>query len=67
MLVCLSEHHFHVWSPLRSEGGIGCPGTGIMDDCKPLTGCWELDLGPLLEQDVFLRAENWVPLAQCLS
>jgi hypothetical protein len=30
----------------------------ITDDCEPLCGCWELNLGPMEEQPVFLTAES---------
>ena len=34
------------------------PGEGpITDGCEPPCGCWELNLGPLEEQSVFLTTE----------
>ena len=33
------------------------PGTGILDDCELPCGGWELNPGPLQEQQVFLTAE----------
>ena len=32
-------------------------GTGVTDNCELLCGCWDLNLGPLEEQLVFLTAE----------
>lgn len=29
-----------------TEKDIKSPGTGVRDDCEPLCGCWELNLGP---------------------
>ena len=34
--------------------GCQCPETGVTDDGEPLCGSWELNLGPLQEQQVFL-------------
>ncbi|EDL84076.1 rCG58865 [Rattus norvegicus] len=28
-------HHVHAWHPQRSEKGIKCPGTGVIDGCDP--------------------------------
>lgn len=35
--------------PQRPEKGIRYPGTGIIDNCELLCGCWEMNLGPLQE------------------
>ena len=35
----------------------GSPGTGVTDNCKSPCGCWESNLGPLVEQPVLLAAE----------
>ena len=40
----------------RLEEGIGSPRTGVAGVCEPLSGCWELILGPLQKQ-VFLNTE----------
>jgi E3 ubiquitin-protein ligase NEDD4 len=37
-----------------AEEGIGSPGIGVIDGCKPPCSCWELNLGPMKEQTVFL-------------
>ena len=42
---------------LRSEEGIGSPRTGITDGCESPGGRWELNFGPLQEQQVLLIAE----------
>lgn len=36
--------------PGRPEEGAGSLGAGVVDTCEPPHGCWELDLGPLQEQ-----------------
>jgi hypothetical protein len=33
------------------------PGTGVMNHCELLPGCWKLNLGPLQEQQVLLVTE----------
>lgn len=42
----------------KSAENTGSLQTGVLDDCEKLCGCWELDLGPLLEQQVPLPAES---------
>lgn len=42
--ICLCE-------PIRSTG------TAIKDSCEPPYGCWQLNLGPLEEQPIFLNTE----------
>lgn len=38
----------HVWLvPMEAKN---TPGTRITEGCEPLWGCWELDLGPIEEQ-----------------
>jgi hypothetical protein len=34
----------------RPEEGIRSSGTGVTDSCELLSGCWELNHGPLEEQ-----------------
>lgn len=34
----------------RSEEGIRCPGTGVIDGCDSPCGYWKLSPGPLEEQ-----------------
>jgi hypothetical protein len=41
----------------RSEEDIGSPGKGVTDNHKLPWSCWELNLGPLQEQQVLLIAE----------
>ena len=38
----------------KSEGGIGPPGTGVIDGCEPPCGYWKQYLGPLQKQLTFL-------------
>lgn len=35
------------WCQERSDKGIGCPGTGVVDGCSHLCGHWELNSGSL--------------------
>jgi len=32
-------------------------GTGAINGCEPVCGCWELNSGPLVEQSVLVTAE----------
>lgn len=41
----------------RPEDGAGSAGTGTEDGCKLLCGCWDLNPGPLQEQQAFSPAE----------
>ena len=41
---------------------LGSPGNGVMNSCKSTCGCWESNLGPLEEQQVFLTTEWSLPL-----
>ena len=50
------QHTFARW-PQRSEKGVGSSGTGVTDGCEPPCKCWELNLGPLQEQQVFLTTK----------
>lgn len=43
--------------PESLEEGIRSPGTGITDNCEQSRGCYELNLGPLQEQQAFLSTE----------
>ena len=43
------------------EDGAVCPGTGVTDDCEPACGCWELNSGPLEEQQELLTATSLAP------
>jgi hypothetical protein len=41
----------------QTDRDVGFPGTGVMNDCEPLCGFWNLDLGPLEERQVLLITE----------
>lgn len=43
--------------PQSTEEGVGSHGTGDIDGCEPLCGCWESNLSPLKEQQIILTAE----------
>lgn len=43
MCLYVPDYYCSWWS----EEGVGLPGTVVMDGCKPLCGCWELNLVPL--------------------
>jgi hypothetical protein len=45
-----------VWEGL---GDVGCPETGITDDCKLPCGGWELNPSPLEEQPVLLSLSRF--------
>lgn len=32
---------------VKARKGTGSPGSAVVDDCEPLDGHWELNLGPL--------------------
>jgi hypothetical protein len=55
--ISMSVHHVGA-VPQKSEVGIGSSGTGIIDGYELLCGCWELNLGPLEEQQMLLTAET---------
>jgi hypothetical protein len=55
---CMSVHHVSAWCPGSSEEGIRSPGTGVIDGCGALCGCWEPKLGPLGKQPVLLTPER---------
>lgn len=38
--------------PQRSEEDTGSPGTGVMNVCVLPYECWELNLGPLQQQEL---------------
>ena len=47
--------------------GVGSPGTRVTNSCELPCGCWELNPGPLQEQQVFLTTEpSLQPLFQDL-
>jgi len=46
----------HLWLvPVQARGRCQIP--GVTDSCKPLSGSWESNPGPLEEQQVLLTAE----------
>lgn len=59
-------HQLHAWCSQRSEEGRRSPGTVVKNACEPLGRSWELNLGSLQEQKVFLTGElsPQFPLAQ---
>lgn len=42
----------HNW---QLEEGIGSPETGVIDGFEPPCGCWELNQGPLQQQQVLSK------------
>lgn len=42
--------HFHAWCSWGLEEGIGFPGTRITGSCEPPRECYELNPGPLQDQ-----------------
>ena len=42
----------------RPEEDIRSPGAGVVDGYEPSCGCWELNSGPLQEQQVLLMTEQ---------
>ena len=55
MLLCLCT--MFLPCPWRSEVGVRASGSRVADSCEPLCGCWEPNLGPLKEQQVFSTAK----------
>lgn len=56
----LSVYHVSAWSSRRPEEGVGSSATGVTDDCEPLCGCLELNLGPSKEEPVLSAAELYL-------
>ena len=54
---CIYVHYLCPWYPGRTEEAIGSPGVVVTDGCEPPCGCWELNPGPLLEQQVLITTE----------
>ena len=50
-----------MWCLWRPEEGVEPSGTGFTDGCEPPYESWELNLGPLQEQQVLLEAEPSLP------
>lgn len=49
----------------RPEGGIGSPGTGVLDDCQPRHACWKLNPCPLEVQPVLIAIKSSLQPPQC--
>lgn len=49
----MSLQHVWAWYQWKSEDGIRCSGTGIIDICEPPCICWGLN-PPLLEEHAML-------------
>jgi hypothetical protein len=51
--VCVCVFCMHVCTMCMCgsyDEGVRFPGTVVTEGCKPLWGCWESNLGPLLEE-----------------
>jgi hypothetical protein len=57
LLECMYVYHSHAWCPQKSEDSKGSLGTGVTMVCEPPCECWELNPGPLWEQQLILPAE----------
>ena len=55
---CMSVYHMHACCLWREEEDIRSPGPRVIGGCKPLYGCWGLNLGPLREQPKLLTTES---------
>lgn len=55
-ILCVSE--CFAWYTQKREKGTGSPRTGAMDYCEPPCGCYDLNPGPLKEQQVFSTASH---------
>ena len=51
LLACLSAVY------MCEREGVRSPGTGVIDSCDLLCGCWELNSGPLEELPMLLTTE----------
>ena len=58
--VCMSVNHIHPSSLGRPEEGTRPSGIGITDSCELLLWYWELNVGPLEEEEVLLTVEPWL-------
>ena len=57
--LCLSVYISCIPGAYRNQKKVLDPsGTGITNSCELPWGCWELKLGPLEEQPVFLTTES---------
>lgn len=51
--LCVQHAYRSLW---KAEGGIRSA-TGVLNDCVLPCGCWELNLGPLQEESLFLTSK----------
>lgn len=51
---CTSVHPLSIYCPQRPEEGAESSGTGVSNGCEPPCGPWELNPGPLEEQQPVL-------------
>ena len=57
--VCKPVYHICAWCQQGAEAGAGSPRTGVMDVCELPCGYWELNPGPLQQdQQVLLTTEH---------
>jgi hypothetical protein len=49
---CLYVHAVGSLVPTEIKRGVKFSRTEVMDGCEPFCGCWELNPGPLQEQQV---------------
>lgn len=49
---------YHDWWPHRSKEGVTSPRTGVTNGCEPPCMFWELNPGPLQEQQVLLTVSH---------
>jgi hypothetical protein len=54
---CIPVYHVHAWCPQRPEDCISSPGTEVIRGCELPSGCWDSNLDPLEEQQMFLTTE----------
>lgn len=50
-------YYMHAQLPQKSQEDIKSPGTGVTDYHESLCKCWELNPGPLQEQQMFLTTK----------
>lgn len=55
---CTHVDHMCAWCSQEPEESVSFFGTGITHGCESLSGYWELNLGPLQDQHVFLTTES---------
>lgn len=58
----MSVHLIHIWS----EEKVASLGTGVMGGCESPCGCWELNLGPLQDEQVLLTTQPPLPDSQLI-